>query len=270
MIPHIAGILNMTTDSFSDGGLFVEGAAAERQALRLIEEGATTIDIGAVSSNPTGADVSIQDEIDRLNRVVPALLERGLSISIDSFRTPVQRHFLRSGIRFLNDISGFADRSFYSELADSDVRLVIMHSVQSGRARVEEIDPASIPSRLIAFFDERIEALEKAGVARERMVLDPGMGHFIGRNPECSVQAIRFLPELKARYGASLLVGVSRKSFLGAITGRDVTGRQAATLAAELACVLRGADFIRTHEPAPLLDACRVLDRINADSMPAL
>ena len=269
MIPHIFGILNMTTDSFSDGGLFVDAKAAEQQALAMTEDGAATIDVGAVSSNPAGVDVPVEEELDRLSRVVPVLLERGLSVSIDSFRTPVQRHFLHSGIRYLNDISGFADSSFYPEIADSNVLLVIMHSVQRGRARIEEVDPSSIPARLVQFFDERLNALEKAGIARSRMIIDPGMGHFLGKNPDCSIEAIRFLPELKARYGVAVLAGVSRKSFLGSITGRAVNERQAATLSAELACIRQGADYIRTHEPAPLMDACRIMERIDSVNRPA-
>jgi dihydropteroate synthase type 2/dihydropteroate synthase type 3 len=265
MIPQIAGILNMTTDSFSDGGLFIDPEAALRQAGKLMEQGASIIDIGAVSSNPAGVDVPVQEEIDRLKKIVPELLKRSISISIDSFRTPVQRYFLRSGVQFLNDIAGFPDPAFYPELSDSDVRLIIMHSVQRGRARIEDIDPETIPRRLIEFFDERIEALEQAGVERHRMILDPGMGHFLGRDPECSIQAIRFLPDLKARYGTQVLVSVSRKSFLGAITGRDIPDRLPATLAAELASVMQGADYIRTHEPGPLLDACKVMDRIYGD-----
>ena len=253
----------MTIDSFSDGGRFLNPLTALAHAKELHSDGATTIDIGAVSSNPEGADVSIEEEIQRLEAIVPALLADNISVSIDSFRTEVQRHFLNSGIEFLNDISGFKDSSFYTEIADSRVKLVIMHSIQSGRAQVETIEPESILPRLIQFFDDRITALEKAGIAKSRMIVDPGMGHFIGSNPNCSIEAIRAIPELKKRYQVGVLVGVSRKSFLGRITGREVHQREAATLAAEIACIDRGADYIRTHNPKGLIDMCRVREAID-------
>lgn len=260
---QILGILNITGDSFSDGGRFLEAGEALKQGRALHAAGAHAIDIGAVSSNPKGQDVPIEEEIRRLHMVVPTLLAEGLLVSIDAFRTPVQRYALGQGVSFLNDIAGFPDAEFYPELADADSRLIVMHSVQRGRAREDEIAPESIPERLFRFFDERIAALEGAGIDRRRLILDPGMGFFLGANPRNSVLALELLPELRRRYELPLLVSVSRKSFLGAITGRDVENRSAATLTAEIVAMQLGASYIRTHRPDFTLDGLRILESLS-------
>lgn len=260
MSVQILGILNITSDSFSDGGQFLDPRKAIDHAEMLRAAGADIIDIGAVSSNPKGHDVSVAEEIRRLGEVLPALLSAGMPVSVDAFRTPVQRFALAQGVAFLNDIAGFADPSFYSELAGTDTRLIMMHSVQGGRAAEDDISPDSIADRLFRFFDRRIADLEQAGVDRQRLILDPGMGFFLGANPRNSLIALRLIPELRRRYELPVLISVSRKSFLGAITGRDVAHRGAATLSAEILALQQGASFIRTHQPDSTRDALRVLD----------
>lgn len=258
-LPKLFGILNVTTDSFSDGGRFLGPAAAIAQGLALAAAGADVIDIGAASSNPDAARVGAETEIARLGAVVPALMEAGLAISVDSYEAEVQLWALERGVAWLNDIQGFPDAAMYSRLADSEAGLIVMHAVQ-GRGRAARIDvpPDAIMVRMFGFFDARLAALEKAGVARERIVLDPGMGFFLGTNPETSLEALRRLPALKARYGLKVLVSVSRKSFIRAIAVRAVAESGAATLAAELFAAAQGADMIRTHDPAALSDALKV------------
>jgi dihydropteroate synthase type 2 len=256
---QIFGILNITADSFSDGGRFLDPQAALAQGRALIEGGADVLDIGAASSNPDAMAVGAATEIARLERVVPHLMAEGASISIDSFESEVQRWALGLGVDWLNDIQGFADTEMYPALADSAAKLIVMHAVQ-GRGKAARIDvpPDAIMARMFAFFDERIGALTNAGVARARIVLDPGMGFFLGINPETSLEALRRLPELKARYDLPVLVSVSRKSFIRALAGRSAQDAGAATLAAELYAAARGADMIRTHDPKALRDGLNV------------
>jgi dihydropteroate synthase type 2 len=259
----ILGILNITDDSFSDGGRYLEPGAAIFHAQALAQSGADIIDIGAASSNPDSRPVPPQTEIARLAAVVPALKAKGLSLSIDSFSAPVQRWALGQGVAYLNDIHGFADQSLYPDLAKSDCKLIVMHMVQErGVAVRTDVPPSGIFGRVTQFFDTRIAALEKAGIARERLVLDPGMGQFVGADPENSLILLRRLPELKARYGLPVLVSVSRKGFLRKLVNRRVEEIGAATLAAELFAEAGGADYIRTHAPGPLRDGLRVLKTI--------
>lgn len=257
--PTIFGILNVTADSFSDGGRFLEPGAAIAQGRALVAAGADVVDVGAASSNPDAGRVGAETEIARLAAVVPVLMGEGIAVSVDSFEIEVHRWALAHGVAWLNDIQGFPDAALYLQLADSACGLIVMHAVQ-GRGKAERIDvpPREIMGRMFAFFDARVAALERAGVARSRLVLDPGMGFFLGTDPETSLEALRRLPELKARYGLPVLVSLSRKSFIRAIAGRSVDQAGAASLAAELFAVGQGADMIRTHDPGALSDALKV------------
>jgi dihydropteroate synthase type 2 len=257
---RIFGILNITDDSFSDGGKFLEPAAALFQALALVQSGADVIDIGAASSNPDSKPVDATIEIARLAAVVPELKAKGLSLSIDTFSIEVQRWAIAQGVDYLNDIHGFADAPLYPELATSSCKLIVMHMVQErGVAVRTEIPPDHIFDRVTAFFDARIAALTAAGVARDRIILDPGMGQFVGADPQNSLILLRRMPELKARYGLPVLISVSRKGFLRKLTGRRIEEIGAATLAAELFAEANGADYIRTHAPGPLVDGLKIL-----------
>jgi dihydropteroate synthase type 2 len=259
----ILGILNITADSFSDGGKYLEPGAAIFHAQALAQSGADIIDIGAASSHPDAQAVAPDVEIARLERVVPELTAKGLTLSIDSFATQVQRWALAQDVGYLNDIHGFADPSLYPDLAKSTAKLIVMHMVQSrGVAVRTEVPSSDIFDRITAFFDSRIAALATAGIARDRLILDPGMGQFLGTDPENSLLVLRRLPELKARYGLPLLVSLSRKGFLRKLTGRPVTEVRGASLAAELFARGQGADYIRTHAPGPLRDGVKILKTI--------
>ena len=256
----ILGILNITADSFSDGGKYLEPGAAIIHAQAMAASGADILDIGAASSHPDAVSVTPEVEIARLASVVPELKAKGLSLSIDSFAAEVQRWALAQDVDYLNDIHGFPNTSVYPLLASSSAKLIVMHMVQPrGVAVRTDVPSAEIFDRVTAFFDARITALEKAGVALERLILDPGMGQFLGNDPENSWIILRRLPELKARYGLPLLVSVSRKGFLRTLVGRPPAEAGAASLAAELQAASHGADYIRTHAPAPLRDGLKVL-----------
>ncbi len=269
----ILGILNITSDSFSDGGKYLAPEAALAHAQALAQEGADIIDIGAASSHPDAARVEAEVEIARLAAVLPALKQMGLSLSIDSFSSQVQRWALAQDVDYLNDIHGFPDTALYPELASSSVKLIVMHAVQKeGVATRTDVPCGEIFGRVTAFFDARVKALTNAGIARDRLILDPGMGQFVGTDPENSLILLRRLSELRARYDLPLLVSVSRKGFLRRIAGRPaqepaqepahVSGParlHGESLAAELFAQAQGASYIRTHAPGALRDALKVL-----------
>jgi len=262
----ILGILNITDDSFSDGGKFLAPDAALAHGEALLKDGADILDIGAASSNPDSKPVPPDTEIARLQSVVPALKKQGAVLSIDSFQPQVQRWALAQGAAYLNDIHGFAEPALYSELARADAKLIVMHAVLArGIATRDDIPCGEIFDRAVHFFEERIAALTQAGIARERLILDPGMGFFVGSDPENSLTLLRRLPELKARFGLPLLVSVSRKSFLRKLTGRPPGEAGAASLAVELFAEANGAAYIRTHAPGALRDGIKILKTLGND-----
>ncbi|MGD0865087.1 MAG: dihydropteroate synthase [Rhizomicrobium sp.] len=262
--PKLFGIVNITEDSFSDGGRFLEPEAALAHARELLRHGADALDLGGASSNPEAKPVASDVEIARLAPVVAALKIERRSLSIDSYSIDVQRWAIREDADFLNDIQGFPHEAFYPELAASRAKLIVMHSVQgAGRATRLVVEPSKILGQMLRFFEARIEALSKAGVAAERLILDPGMGFFLGGNPEASFTVLRGLPAIRTAFGLPILVSVSRKSFLRALTGRPPQEAGAASLAAELFAVDRGANYIRTHDPGALRDALAVRNRLD-------
>lgn len=260
----ILGILNVTEDSFSDGGKFLAPAAALAQADRLIANGADILDIGAASSNPNAKAVAPETEITRLGALLPALKAKAIPLSVDSFNPAVQRFALAQGVACLNDIHGFPDAALYPALAASECQLIVMHMVQdAGIAVRTEIPPGDIFDRVTTFFDARLAALTAAGIAQGRLILDPGMGQFVGADPRNSLILLRRIPELKARYGLPILISVSRKGFLRALTGRPIDRIGPATLAAELFAAAQGADLIRTHDVGALRDGLKILENLD-------
>jgi dihydropteroate synthase type 2 len=255
----ILGILNITTDSFSDGGKYLAPLDALAHADRLLGEGADILDIGAASSHPDSSPVPPEAEIARLAAIVPALHDLGASLSIDSFSTPVQRWALEQGVDYLNDIHGFADPALYPDLAASSAKLIVMHMVQpEGAATRIDVPPDQILDRIVTFFEQRLNLLVAAGIAQDRLILDPGMGFFLGTDPQTSLTVLGRLPELADAFGLPLLVSVSRKSFLKALSpeGED------ASLAAEMFAVRQGAAYIRTHAPLALQEGLKLLEEL--------
>lgn len=263
------GILNATADSFSDGAKYLDPRAAIAHAEKLLADGADVIDLGAAASNPDAVHVPSDEEIRRLTPLVAALKARNAEISIDSFAVETQRWALAQNVAWLNDIQGFPEPSLYSEIARANVRLVVMHNVAlRGQARRIATDPATIFDRLFAFFDDRLGALERAGIARARIVIDPGMGFFLGTDPEVSLAVLRGLGRLKDRYALPLLISLSRKSFVRRLAGVDVAGAGPATLAAELFAASQGADFLRTHDVGAFKHAFAVWSALQVPRKP--
>ena len=250
----IFGIVNITTDSFSDGGLYLDSKKAIEHALKLAEDGADIIDLGAASSNPDPTDVSVEK----------ALKKQNIKISVDTFKPEVQRFCIDSGVDYINDIQGFPFPEFYEVLSKSDCGLVLMHSIQRlGVATKINTNPEEVFGSMMQFFKERINALVAAGIDKERIILDPGMGFFLGSNPETSLFVLKRFPYISKTFGLPVMIALSRKSFLGKITGTDVKNRLAPTLAAEIYANNKGADYIRTHDVKSLSDALKIFKALN-------
>lgn len=259
----IFGIVNVTRDSFSDGGRFLAPELALARAEALLAAGADVIDLGAESTHPDAEDVPADVEIARLAPLVQQLAARGVSVSVDTCKPEVMRHLAGLGAQWWNDVHGLRGVGALQVAAElpAHVRLVVMFSRSQGARAERRVAPASpeqVFAELLTFCGERLQRCEAAGIATERIVLDPGMGFFLGPGAAPSVHVLRHLRELR-RFGRPLLVSVSRKSFLGELSGAAVGERGAATLAAELAAVRAGADFVRTHDVAALRQALAVM-----------
>lgn len=261
--PRLVGIVNITEDSYSDGGRYLSPDNALAHARRLHAEGADLIELGPAASNPNAKPVPPTEEQRRLAPVMADLVTAGVPLCVDSFHLETQRFALRHGAAYLNDIQGFPHREFYPELAEADCRLVVMHSVQrSGNATKVSTDPATVLGGIDRFFDQRLTDLATAGVDENRIVLDPGLGYFLGDSPGPSIAVLARISQLKARFGLPILVSPSRKSFLRTLTGRGLEHIGAATLAAELHAAKQGADYLRTHDVAGLRDTLAVTSAI--------
>ncbi|MBN2448257.1 MAG: dihydropteroate synthase [Phycisphaerae bacterium] len=269
-MPKLLGILNITRDSFSDGGRFLDPTVAIDHGLALARDGADIIDVGAESSHPDSETIHPDDEIARLTPVIRALKDHKLCVSVDAYKPPVIRAAIELGADIINDITGAREPETIRAVANTGVRLIVMHSTAT-RAHAErrEIDPAAIVSHIVAFFEPRIAELTAAGVTRGQIILDPGLGFFIGSNPESSLAVLRGLPQLAA-LGLPLCISASRKSFVGAILGnvnhpRPVAERAAGTLATEIWSAQAGVAYIRTHDPRALADALKVITTLEGE-----
>lgn len=260
------GIVNVTRDSFSDGGRYLAADAAIAHAERLLAAGADVLDVGAESTHPDAEDVSADEEVARLAPVVQALRDRGAVVSVDTCKPAVMQAMLAHGVRWLNDVNGFRGAAAMAVVAaaPSCVGFVAMFSRSAaGRAERREHEVGGLLDEIRVFFGERVAAFHALGIARERLVLDPGMGFFLGRAAANSLMVLKHLAALRAEF-APLLVSVSRKSFLGEVAGAAVADRGAATLAAELHAARVGVDWIRTHDVKALHDGLAVLRAIEA------
>ena len=255
--------MTITEDSFSDGGRYLDPGAAISHARRLRDEGADLIELGPAASHPGSAPVTAAEEQRRLAPVLEILAADGIPVSVDSSRPETQRLAISAGAVCLNDIHGFGDRDMYPVLAASQCRLIVMHAIQpAGAATRVASDPAAVWEGIRRFFAGRLAALREAGISGERLIIDPGLGYFLGSTPGPSLAALAGIRELKAAFCVPVLASPSRKSFLRALTGRDITRSGPATLAAEIFAAWQGANFIRTHDVAAARDAFTVLAAI--------
>ena len=256
--PIVMGILNLTPDSFADGGRFLDPADALAHAERMIAEGADIIDVGAESTRPYPGmrPVSAEEEFARLLPVLPQVIALGVPVSIDTIKAQVAAHALAAGAAIVNDVWGLQrDPEMAHVVAAHGVPIVVTHNR-------ETVDPAlDILADMEAFFKRSLDIAERAGIARDRIVLDPGIG--FGKTPEQSLAAIGGLARLKA-FGLPLLMGLSRKRFINAVVPSKPQDRLAGSLAGAVLAVLEGAAIVRVHDVAETVQALRVAAAIRA------
>jgi dihydropteroate synthase type 2 len=260
--PVLVGVVNITPDSFYDGGKYLQADAALQHARKLYADGANIVELGAASSNPDASPVSPEDEIARLDPVLEMLISQGTHLAVDSCTPQVQCYAAMAGVHIINDVTGFP-AGVPGPVVESDCKLVVMHSVQQAwRADRRETNPSNLLDDICRFFDGRIKILTESGVAEGRTILDPGMGFFLGSNWRASVAVLREVTVLRSRFAIPIMISVSRKSFLRQMIRRSLAEVGAATLAAELYAAASGVEYIRTHDVAALSDSLAVLQRL--------
>jgi dihydropteroate synthase len=255
-VPAVMGILNVTPDSFSDGGLFVGRDAALRQAEAMARDGAAIIDIGGESTRPGAADVPEQQELDRVLPVVEAVASViDVPVSIDTSKPAVMRAAVAAGAGMINDIRALRGEGALQAAVDLQVPVCLMH--MQGQPRTMQQQPAytDVVAEVTGFLAERVRTCVDTGLDEELIVVDPGFG--FGKLPQHNVELLSNLRQLRS-LGRPILVGLSRKSTLGELTGRDVGKRLPASIAAAVIAVLEGAQIVRVHDVRETVDALRV------------
>lgn len=257
--PLIMGIVNLSDDSFSGDGLRGDVGAAIEQALRLVGEGAHILDIGAESSRPGAHSISARMEIERLSPVVDALLDCGVPISIDTVKPEVMRSLLAAGVDMINDINALRAPGALESVAASQAAVCLMHMQGDPASMQDDPQYVDVVAEVAEFLAERVAAAEAAGIALNRIAVDPGFG--FGKSLEHNIALLRRLGELVVP-GLPLMVGLSRKSMLGLLTGRAAPERIHAGVAAHVLAILRGARMVRVHDVAATRDALAVLQAV--------
>lgn len=254
--PLVMGVVNVTPDSFSDGGRYFNVRDAIAHARVMAEEGADILDIGGESSRPGAESISVAEEIDRTLPVVEALRSAGIPLSIDTMKPEVMRAAVDAGAAMVNDINALQAPEALDFLARCDAAVCLMHMRGSPRTMQESPTYGDVVAEVADYLAARADAALAAGIARERIVVDPGFG--FGKTVEHNLCLLAGLNQVAAR-GFPVLAGLSRKSMLGAITGRPVGERLHASVAAALIAVQRGAAIVRVHDVAATRDALAVL-----------
>ena len=252
----VMGIVNITADSFSDGGQFLFADAAFAHAMKLHDEGADLVDVGGESTRPGAAEVPEAEELVRVLPVVERLAREGIAVSVDTQKPAVMRRAIAAGAAMVNDVNAFRAPGAVSAVAESGAGLVVMH--MQGSPSTMQADPryGDVVTEVGDFLLARAKELEAAGVAKGRIVIDPGFG--FGKTLEHNKELFRGL-RLLAGSGYPVLAGLSRKSTLGTITGRAVGDRLAASVASAMLAVQNGAAIVRVHDVRETIDALKVL-----------
>ncbi|MFA9276211.1 MAG: dihydropteroate synthase [Candidatus Aquirickettsiella gammari] len=259
--PLVMGILNVTPDSFSDGGKFQSLDHAITHAEQMIEDGVDIIDIGGESSRPGAAPLPLDEELKRVIPLIYALRDCGKPISIDTYKPEVMREAIIAGADMINDIRGFASSEARAVVADSDVGLCVMHMQKSPDIMQERPSYRNVTRDVIVFLREHCEQLMAAGVEKNRLSIDPGFG--FGKTLEHNIELLQNISLMQDELGLPVLAGISRKTMIGVITGKPVEHRMAGSLAAALAAMAQGARIVRVHDVAETVDAIRVWQAVN-------
>lgn len=258
--PQVMGILNVTPDSFSDGGKFAHFDHALDQVERMIAAGATIIDIGGESTRPGAKDVSEKDELERVIPVLKAIKQKfDVVVSIDTSKASVMKAAIESGADIINDVRALQNEGCLAVLANSDVPICLMHMQGLPRTMQNEPTYSNVVDDIILFFEQRINACVDAGIAKERLILDPGFG--FGKT---LAQNFHLLANLSAfeKLNCPILAGISRKSMIGNLLNRDVEQRLAGSLSTAIVAVQQGAKIIRVHDVEETVDAIKILKAV--------
>jgi dihydropteroate synthase len=260
--PKVMGIVNVTPDSFSDGGRNDTFSSAVDHSYQLIEDGADLLDIGGESTRPGAAEVGEQQELDRVLPVIEGLRGIAVPISIDTWKPGVMRAAIGAGASMVNDVNALQAAGALQVVAGSDAAVCLMH--KQGTPQSMQLRPSydDVVLEVADFMRQRLAAVQAAGVGGDRIVIDPGFG--FGKSLPHNLALLRELGSF-AELGLPLLAGLSRKSMLGAITGREVDERLAASVAAALLAVQRGAAIVRVHDVRETVDALKILNAVNGD-----
>ena len=258
----IMGVVNVTPDSFSDGGHYLSLDAALAHAQRLIDEGADLLDIGGESTRPGAAAVSLEEERRRVLPVLEALLLANIPLSVDTQKPELMREAAAAGAAMINDVNGFEAADALQAVSGSDCAICIMH--KQGRPQTMQQAPQyrDVVAEVDGYLRGRVAAAEAAGIARSRIVVDPGFG--FGKTLEHNLALLRELNRVAAA-GVPVLAGLSRKSMVGALTGREVGGRVFGSVAAALIAAQHGAAILRVHDVAATRDALAVWNAVRQD-----
>jgi dihydropteroate synthase len=254
--PIVMGILNVTPDSFSDGGRYQGLEFALSHAEEMIRDGALMIDIGGESTRPGSPSVSVDEELRRVMPALYALKTLDVALSVDTCKPEVMREALIAGADMINDINAFRAPGAIEAVLDSDCGLCVMHMQATPQTMQQAPSYTDVVDEVVVFLRERVDAMTAAGIARERLCIDPGFG--FGKTVEHNYALLRHLKRIRDDLGLPLLAGMSRKSMVGAVTGRPVEQRVAGSIAAALAAVAHGARIVRVHDVTETTDALKV------------
>ena len=251
----VMGILNVTPDSFSDGGQYASRDAAIRHAEQLIHDGAEMIDVGGESSRPGSEPLSLQEELDRVMPVLEALKDAPVAISVDTYKAKVMSAAIELGIDCVNDIWAFRQSHAIEAIANSTCGLILMHMQKDPQTMQFDPHYDDVINEVNGFLIERCVALEEEGIERNRMAIDPGFG--FGKTLAHNMTMLGNFQEF-CQHDFPVVAGISRKSSLGQITGRDMAHRMTASVSAALMAVERGAKIVRVHDVAETMDAVKI------------
>lgn len=250
------GVLNITPDSFSDGGRFINPQSAYERALAMVEEGVDIIDVGGESTRPQAQPVSIQEELDRILPVIEIIKPLGKPISVDTRKTAVMREVLRLGVDIINDVYALQDEGALALVSEYPVKICLMHMQNQPQTMQDAPVYEDVVEEVHAFLKARITACEAAGIDKSRIILDPGFG--FGKTLAHNLTLLGSLTRFND-LGCPLMAGLSRKAMFGMITGKPPEQRMPSSLSAAVVSLLQGVSIIRTHDVAPTRDAISVL-----------
>lgn len=262
--PLIMGIVNVTPDSFSDGGRFCSPERAIQHATQLVELGADLLDIGGESTRPGAQAVDADEELERILPVLEGLHDCGVPLSIDTLKPDVMRMVIQAGADMINDVNALRAEGALQAVAGSSVGVCLMHMRGEPRTMQQNPQYQDVVAEVQAFLTARIAAAEQAGISRSRMLADPGFG--FGKTLEHNLDMLRHL-DVIARLGVPLLVGLSRKSMLGALTGLPVEERGIPSIAAAVISVLKGARILRVHDVKETRQALQIVSALGGEGI---